>query len=255
MYVDFAKLKASITIEQVIEMLNVPLTKKGEQLRGPCPIHDGDNPRQFVVTPSKGVWYCFGDCDGGGDIIELVARMRGCSAKDAAAEIATHFGHAGEREQRPSRDPGTPATSGKKLRPLDYLQADHEALTPLGLSTDTYEHFGAGYAGKGIMRGRLAVPIYSNDGELLAYVGRAVKEDQSPTFLFPKDFDPQRVIFNMHNAAPDTLYVCHDPLQVLKAYEHGIENCVALLCELSPQLLRLLAEMMDEHGVETCELT
>lgn len=155
----------------------------------------------------------------------------------------------------PPRGPIPPPPPGRTLRPLDYLQADHEALAPLGLSAGTYAHFQAGYAPKGIMRGRLAIPIFSDKGELLAYVGRAVKEDQSPTLLFPKDFEPQSVIFNMHTVQPDTLYVCHDPLHVLRAYEHGIENCVALLCDLSPRLLRLLADEMTKHGIETCELT
>ena len=40
--------------------------------------------------------------------------------------------------------------------------------------------FEAGYAGKGIMRGRLAVPVKAKDGKLLVYVGIAVDREQSP---------------------------------------------------------------------------
>lgn len=34
------------------------LTIKGDQARGCCPIHDGDNPHAFSASLSKGVWKC-----------------------------------------------------------------------------------------------------------------------------------------------------------------------------------------------------
>ena len=45
------------------------------------------------------------------------------------------------------------------------------------------------------MRGRFAVPVHDPAGILLAYCGRAVK-DESPLFLFPNGFDPRIAIFN-----------------------------------------------------------
>ena len=51
-----------------------------------------------------------------------------------------------------------------------------------GLTEETCQAFGAGYAPKGIMRGRLAIPIHDWGGALVAYCGRAV-EDESPTLI------------------------------------------------------------------------
>jgi hypothetical protein len=51
------------------------------------------------------------------------------------------------------------------------------------VSPKTAAHFGAGFAPKGIMRGRFAIPVHVSTGILLAYCGRAVK-DESPVLLF-----------------------------------------------------------------------
>jgi hypothetical protein len=37
-------------------------------------------------------YWCFGKCQGGGDIIELVARSKKLSQKEAAQLLSDHFG-------------------------------------------------------------------------------------------------------------------------------------------------------------------
>lgn len=250
-FVDFAELKSRVNITQVLEMLGIELKPSGQQLRGLCPIHNGNNPRGFVVTPEKGVWYCFGDCGKGGDLIELYARVKEVSTKDAAIAIATRFGLAkdgkkDEKLEEPKRN-GT-------LKPLDYLVTDHESLKPLNLASATLSHFGAGFAPRGIMRGRLAIPIHDAQGVLIAYVGVAVAEGQEPRLLYPKDFDPSGVIFNAHRAQAGVLNVTRDPLTVLTAYENGIENVVAVLSDITAPQVERLASLMKLKAVEALEL-
>lgn len=245
-YIDFADLKARISISQVLQMLDIELKQQGDQLRGRCPIHQGGNDRQFVVTPAKGVWYCFGDCACGGDMIELVAKARGLSVKQAAQEIAEHFGVNGQR-------PAAASTAAGTLAPLDYLQTDHPALDALGLRPETLAAFGAGYAAKGIMRGRLAVPIHAHDGTLLAYCGRSLDEND-PALAYPKGFDPNAVILNAHRIGPGTLYAVRDPLALLRAHQNGIGNLIAFLHEITPSLLEMLAAIMRERGAVSVEL-
>ena len=90
-YVDFQELKSRVNIADVLPLLGITTKTHGAQLRACCPIHKGSDPRGFVVTPAKGVWYCFGGC-GGGDMITLVAKVRGCDQKDAARFIAEGTG-------------------------------------------------------------------------------------------------------------------------------------------------------------------
>ena len=245
-FIDFAELKQKVTIAQVTEMLDIKLMQSGNQLRGCCPIHNGSQDRQFVITPEKGVWFCFGqECSRGGDLIELVARVQKVSQKEAALAIARHF------KLVPSASPERPRNTPKALDPLPYLEAEHELLSSLGIKSDTLKHFGAGYAPKGIMRGRLAIPIREESGVLVAYCGRAVRGEE-PKLIFPKDYVPG--LFNLDRIQEGTLYLARDPLAVLSAYENGIENVVAFLDEIMPNLLGRLAIHAQAKGVNTIEL-
>ena len=89
--VDFKALRQRIPIERVTDMLGIQLKKTGAQLRGSCPICSNASSRCFVVTPALNRFWCFGDCQSGGDVIELVARVKQMSHKDAAHLLAEHF--------------------------------------------------------------------------------------------------------------------------------------------------------------------
>ena len=53
-YVDFQQIKATVSIEQVLDMLGVKhLKPHGDALRGHCPCCKEGNDRAFVVTPAK----------------------------------------------------------------------------------------------------------------------------------------------------------------------------------------------------------
>ena len=256
-FVDFAELKTRVPIQDVLTWLGIELKPSPNgQLRGCCPLHKGSNPREFVVTPSKGLYFCFGGC-GGGDIIKLVASYRKIGTREAAAEIAAHFGKGTVAAAGNSTVPGkgtVPQNEKAGFNPLTYLEATHEAVQALGVSADTCSHFGAGYAPKGILRGRMALPIHSKEGLLLAYCGRTVK-GESPTLTFPNGFQPADVIFNAHRVTEGELYLVRDPLQVLTAHESGIENVVSFLTEaISAQQLEMLASLLDEKRCDSVVL-
>jgi DNA primase len=258
-YVDFAELKAKVNITDVLTMLNVDIHRfkpHGDQLRGCCPIHGGDNPRGFIITPSKGLWYCFSGC-GGGDVIALVAKMRQLSTKDAADWIA-HGGtvaHTVPATATGNRSGTVPQNEKGALKPLDYLLPEHDAVQALGVSQETAAAWQSGYAPKGIMRGRYAVPLKGKDGKLVAYVGIAVSEEQSPQLHFPNGFDPQSIIFGADRVAKGGLTLVRDPLQAMIAAQSGIENVIAFLTPtISARQLEQLASLMDQAKCDTVEL-
>src|SRR4029077_12455798 len=225
-FVDFAELKNRVKIEQVVPMLGLQMRQKGDQMRGPCPRCKAGGERALAVNTTNQSYYCFAEGKGG-DLIALTAHIRDLSQRDAALLVQNHFENSAPVNSARSTVP-VPATSprppveARVLRPLDYLQYA-EAVGGLGLSEATCTHFGAGYAPKGIMRGRFAVPIHDRQGTLLAYVGIAVAQEQSPKLLFPNGFDPHSVIFNADKAGAGELYLVRDPLQVLTAFESGVE--------------------------------
>jgi len=215
-WVDIKKVRESVTMAQILEYygLEEQLIRKGDQLVGPCPIHQGTNKSQFHVSLTKNAFHCFGDCksnpllhNGGGNLIDFVRVMEGIeepgdperhkAARKAALLIQGWFGLESARTARapshtPAREaPTTPRPVPQQLeqpvppepdapqsnKPLAFafkhLDQDHTYLKERRLSPETIAYFGVGFhAGKGIMHGRVVIPIHNRHGELVAYAGR-----------------------------------------------------------------------------------
>ena len=105
-FVDFRAVKAAVTMEQVLTHyeLHDRFTRSGDSLSGPCPIHGGSNPTQFRVSTSKNVWNCFGDCQGGGNVLDFVCRMENIAVRDAANRLAEWFNLPQARQERSRRE-------------------------------------------------------------------------------------------------------------------------------------------------------
>ncbi|MCA1559924.1 MAG: toprim domain-containing protein [Acidobacteria bacterium] len=55
------------------------------------------------------------------------------------------------------------------------------------------------YNGRGFLRGRIVIPIHDDHGDLIAYVGRAIGNEE-PKYRFPAGFKKSHVLFNLHRA-------------------------------------------------------
>jgi DNA primase len=258
-FVDFQDLKSRVSIEDVVRLLGIATKPHGPQLRSCCPIHKGSDPRGFVVTPAKGLWYCFGGC-GGGDMITLVAKVRGCEQKEAARFIAEGTGTSSGNSTVPGKGTSSPLPREEKRRGFDAeayakgLDPAHAALAPLGIAVETYREWKAGYSTSGVNRGRVALPVAGKDGAIVGYIGRAVK-DETPTLSFPNGVSPVDYIFGADRVTEGELHLVRDPLDVMKAYENGVENVVAFLTEgVTAQQLEMLSSLMDERKCETLSL-
>ena len=92
-WVDYKKIKATVTMEMVLKHYGLfeALTKEPDKnALGPCPIHNGKNPRNLSVCLEKNIWRCFGECDSGGNILDFVSKMEKCSIREAALFLAEH---------------------------------------------------------------------------------------------------------------------------------------------------------------------
>ena len=78
-WVNYKEIKARVTIEQVLDRYGVlgKLREKGDELIGCCPIHQGTNANQFHASRTKNNFMCFGNCHGGGNVIDFVVMMEG----------------------------------------------------------------------------------------------------------------------------------------------------------------------------------
>lgn len=252
---DFAQLKETVSIASVLTWLDVKTKQHNDQLRGCCPICKNKNPKIFVATPSKGLWFCFNGCKGG-DVITLVAKVRGVSLKDAAAEMAQHFTSLPGKVTIPQPPQNQQLRKSGGFDPELYaktLNPMHEALAPLGLAPETIAAFGGGYSSSGLNRGKLALPVHDREGTVLAFIGRAIGDEQ-PALTCPTNFN-LNVLFNAHRVeGGDMVYVVRDVLDVLRAYETGVTNVVAVLTDLTSDALDILSMFMTEKAIPSVDL-
>jgi DNA primase len=82
---------------------------------------------------------------------------------------------------------------------------------------------------RGILAGRIAIPIHDEQGRLVAYAGRSL-EPQPDKYRFPRGFPKGRVLFNAwRQAANEEVIVVEGFFDVLRLHEHGHPEAVALM--------------------------
>jgi DNA primase len=244
-FVDFSQLKLLVPIERVLDRygLTPGMKRLGADLRGPCPVHQGSNPTQFSVDPDKNCWRCF-TCEAGGTIIDLVAALEGVDLHEAGVRIAGWFGaeaatapraaHAGTSSpgpawRRPAQAPSPPL--GFRLT----LDPSHPYLAERRLAPETVAAFGLGYCARGMLAGRIAVPIHDGDGRLVAYAGRWPGEPppEVAKYLLPPSFAKSLVLFNLHRVLAATadgpLIVVEGFFDCMRLWQAGYPRTVALM--------------------------
>jgi DNA primase len=259
-FVDFAELKTRVSIEQAAQMLQLTLTPHGSQYRGACPACKAGGDRALIVTPAKGLFYCFSKKIGG-DAIALTAHVRGTSVKEAADELSRAFGTVQNSTSTVSKKRATApqAPEARKQPAFDpeayaaRLDASHASLAPLGLSAETLKAWKAGYSNSGTNRGRLAIALHDRDGNILGFVGRSLNDEQ-PALTIPNGINPQEIIFGGDRVEQGTLYLVRDVMDVLKAHESGVSNCVCFLTDITALQVEMLAALMGNRHCDTVEL-
>ena len=208
-WVDFKAVKQSVTMEQILGRYGVKLKKSGKELRGRCPIHQGDGTDSFHANTEKNAFHCF-SCQAKGNVLDLVAAIEKCSVRDAALKLKDWF--------PVSASGSIPAPGGKPMvdsplateelgeraepnKPLGFqlkgINFAHPYLAQRGIDPETAEYFGVGlFTGKGSMSGRIVIPIENEKGELVAYAGRSV-DGSEPKYKLPAGFKKSQVLYNL----------------------------------------------------------
>src|SRR6185312_1958070 len=129
-----------------------------------------------------------------------------------------------------------PSVPNKPLKfRLDKLERNHPYLSNRGLTQETVIDFDAGYCAKGMMSGRIAVPIHNVNGEVVAYVGRTIGEpsDENPKYKLPPGFKKSLELFNIDQASKESsdqpLIVVEGFFDCMKLHQLGHKRTVALM--------------------------
>ncbi|MFA6546170.1 MAG: CHC2 zinc finger domain-containing protein [Limisphaerales bacterium] len=274
-FVDFKAVKAAVTMEQVLQHYGLleQMKRSGDSLSGPCPIHNGTNPTQFRVSVSKNCWNCFSDCKCGGNVLDFVAKKEDITVHAAALKLREWFNlpttdKPPEEEGEPPRAAAptqrtpapTPTASKEKSQPddgtpnvplkfrLEQLDGKHPYLTERGLTPETIVDFGLGHCAKGMMTGRIAIPIHNAEGKVVAYAGRWPGEpaEGTPKYKLPPGFRKSQELFNLDRAGkqPGPLVIVEGFFGAMKLWQCGVKRVVALM---GSTLSTAQAELIRKH--------
>jgi DNA primase len=169
----------------------------------------------------------------GGNILDLVAVMEGCSVREAALRLQDWSGTMPLRRERAVEGTSAPASSNAPLHfALQQIDRHHPYLAGRGLAAETVRTFGVGfYGGRGFLRGRIVIPIHDERGELVAYAGRAIDREE-PRYRFPRGFRKSLVLFNLHRVLKTgarTVIVVEGFFDALAVHQAGYPAVVALM--------------------------
>ena len=87
---DIAEVRERARIDDIVREYVSLKPAGGGSLKGLCPFHDERSP-SFHVTPSRGMWYCFG-CGEGGDLLSFVQKIDHLSFTETVEKLADKVG-------------------------------------------------------------------------------------------------------------------------------------------------------------------
>ena len=249
----------------------------------------------FSANLTRGIFQCFG-CGAKGNVLDFVVLLQGGDPDDSTAlrkvalELQDRFlnRHGEDHDNIEARTPTTPKQrrppdkesevqqkpgeiSARPVivnAPLDFelkaLDPEHPYLKQRGLTPETIAHFGLGYCSRGLMQGRIAIPLHDSQGRLIGYAGRLVDDakidDENPKYRFPGDREKDGVTHAFHKS--EVLYGGHritvplNDLIVIEGFasvwwlwQHGYDNVVALMgSSCSHEQGQMIVNLTTENG-------
>lgn len=265
----------------IVEVISshIKLTKKGRDYFGLCPFH-GEKTPSFSVSKSKQMYYCFG-CGVGGNVFSFLMEYEQYSFLEALEELGNRVGveipkrELTEKEKTAVKEKESLMEIQKLAASFYYLQLKKEEgkmarqyLIKRGLTEETIQQFGLGYAGKysnqlyrylkekgysdsilgksGLItmdekRGaydkfwnRVIFPIINANHKVIGFGGR-VMGDGSPKYLNSPEtlvFDKSRNLYGLNRAKSSKkpyFLLCEGYMDVIALHQAGFTNAVASL--------------------------
>lgn len=187
----------------------VTLKRKGVNYQACCPFHNEKTP-SFVVSPSKGVYKCFG-CGKGGNAVTFLMEHENMTYPEALKAVAKRYGiEVREKEMTPeevarndNRESMFVVNSWAAEYFSNYLLHETEGMSvgmtyfrqKRGFSDATIKKFGLGFCPARGDRMSWAALAAGYKEEFLVSTGLSIKRDDGSLF----DRFRERVMFPVHN--------------------------------------------------------
>ncbi|GAA1896632.1 DNA primase [Streptantibioticus ferralitis] len=157
---DVKAVRDAVPIDAVVSEYLQLRPAGGGNLKGLCPFHDEKSP-SFQVSPSKGLFYCFG-CQEGGDTLDFVMKLDHLSFSETVERLAAQAGitlRYDEGGYTPGRQQGerTRLVEAHKIAAQFYVdqlggaeaEIGRKFLADRGFDQAAASYFGVGYAPAG----------------------------------------------------------------------------------------------------------
>ncbi|WP_055531944.1 DNA primase [Streptomyces graminilatus] len=158
---DVKAVRDAVPIDAVVSEYLQLRNAGGGNLKGLCPFHDEKSP-SFQVSPSKGLFHCFG-CQEGGDTITFVMKVDHLSFSEAVERLAGQAGITLRYEEggyNPANQRGERIrlVEAHKIAAQWYMEqlatspeadAGRKFLAERGFDQSAAEHFSVGYSPQG----------------------------------------------------------------------------------------------------------
>ena len=201
------KIFDTVRVEEIVGDF-VELKKAGVNYKGRCPFHDEKTP-SFVVSPTKGIYKCFG-CQKGGNSINFIQELQGVSYPEALRYAADKYNiEIEEQELTPEQESRMSAKESQFIATKfasEYFQnilwntSEGKAVglsyfKERGFSEDTIKKFQLGYSPKKQNSFEEAATKAGYDLEILAASSLIGKNEDGKTY----DKFRERTIFTIHS--------------------------------------------------------
>ena len=272
----FSDVQAKASFPAVLKHYGIAFTQMPSgELRALCPLHEDKSPSMFINI-EKRLFNCFG-CGAGGNVVEFVRLKESLSDTGSdlgkAASLVMDVSGAGEgynfvsssgeagARSKPARAPVRPekgiakeedgldegaAVSNEPLGFELQLELGSAFLSDRGIDAATQEMFGLGVAKRGMMKGRVVIPIHNDGGERIAYCGRYAGDPvpgDEPRYKMPATFNKRLELFNLHRATvldKDFVVIVEGFWSAIRLHMLDIPTVAAMGAQLYPEQVDLI---------------
>lgn len=179
------------------------LKRVGKSVRGPCPLHDGDDPN-FSIDPNRQIFKCF-VCGEGGDVFSFVMKHLGMDFPEAVRHVAKRVGVEVEEDDGGDEDPHAGVREAlafaaewftRNLVEGEEGEAGRRYLADRDLELEQAASYGLGFAPDAWRRLRSAAGKHGFEDDTLMEAGLLSTSENADE---PYDRFRNRLIFAIHD--------------------------------------------------------
>jgi DNA primase len=216
--------------------------KGGRRFVGLCPFHSEKSP-SFYVTPSMGVFKCFG-CGEGGDIYAFAMKYQNVGFAEAKRILNKEYGVGGEDELDYML---YLLDEYSKNRPYEYFESR-------GIIRETCDIFEVGFwretkpsdmsklvgVNTNALKGRIIFPIFDKNGMIVSFAGRA---DVKPKYINGSEshlYKKSNVLYGLNLSTRDTVFVHEGYVDVMATFQNGADAVATCGTGFTPTHAKML---------------